>query len=460
MSVNKRFIEWTVEELETWMILVSKDIEFMTTDGDGKTFKKKETYEVGRFRSKRGGETIDKAGKQVKVGYTGLMQEKLGDLLGGDRGLHCQQPFEICGTNKEKATMKSYWRCGHKESNSIAISCLWSLFRPGKVLRFHVGEHNCKPCILQAAEIVLYDKDSTVNQQTFDSSTVKRTLEKEKILPSSLESTLTSVLMEEKSEEETVQGNQSHMNTSETMALEIYSGIKYEVNQVIDDWYMAMPSRVGTGQSVNRMMSTIHTLGFNGNRAIVNCGEQLKLKYFKPIQDMSNEVLQTQQKFHVSTTKPTKFQSNLASSSQTKVEGFNSKLLTVDLENLPQCLRNIIEPLEENVKSLKEKPVEVANNGPALDNKFNNVSENMLDDTAGDNQDSGKIDETPNLVELGNQDEKENLTQLDDKNEEKLADIPTTIKITKKKQEKKRLSDIQDLIETKRKRNNVNYYMK
>lgn len=456
MSVNKRFIEWTVEELETWMILVSKDIEFMTTDGDGKTFKKKETYEVGRFRSKRGGETIDKAGKQVKVGYTGLMQEKLGDLLGGDRGLHCKQPFEICGTNKEKATMKSYWRCGHKESNSIAISCLWSLFRPGKVLRFYVGEHNCKPCILQAAEIELYDKDSSVIPQTFDCSTVKRTLDKEQIPSSSLESTSNSV----PSEGVTTQGNQSQINTSETMAHELYSGIKYRVNQEIDNWYAAMPSRVGTGQTVNKMISTIHTLGFNGNQAIINCGEQLKLKYFKPIQDMSNEVLQTQQKFNASTTKPTKFQSNLASSSQTKVEGFNSKLLTVDLENLPQCLRNIIEPLEENVKSLKEKPVEDANNGPALDNKFNNVSENILDDTAGDNEDSGKIDETPNLVELGNQDEKENLTQLDDKNKHKLADIPTTIKVTKKNQEKKRLSDIQDLIETKRKRNNVNYYMK
>lgn len=103
-----------------------------------------EVIEMGKFKSKRGGNAVNKHGKSMKEGYTNVMSSKLQEVFEDGRKLASHRPFRIYSKSRDNAVISSYWKCSH--NMSIAISCPWQLFRTGADLTFEVSTHNCSAC--------------------------------------------------------------------------------------------------------------------------------------------------------------------------------------------------------------------------------------------------------------------------------------------------------------------------
>lgn len=285
MAARKNDILWTKEELDDWMELKTTTVVFMK-EINGITVKNEEQHEIGQFKSKKGSTvSIQKNGKTKKVGYTDIMIAKLHKLL-GDRQLSSNKPFKISSTNRETANITSYYRCPHK--NSVGVSCLWSSFRPGADLKFSVSSSLCEACtgIMEAETIFNSDNDEPGSSKKFKVSTKKPVFASYINDSSTAKTKVAPVSTSDTSENSNVMIN--------SLEKSLYDELQRSTGQLIFNWYNSLHSRNINLPIFDRMMSEIHTLGYNVQHSIVYTAEKMKIQTSKPLNEMLKQVKKIQ----------------------------------------------------------------------------------------------------------------------------------------------------------------------
>lgn len=364
MAARKKDIIWSKEELDDWMELKTITVVFMK-EINGETIKNKEQHEIGNFKSKKGSTvSIQKGGKTRKVGYTSIMISKLHKLL-GDRQLISFKPFLISSTNRKTANITSYYRCPHK--NSVAVSCLWTSFRPGADLKFSVSWSNCEACtgIMEADSIFNSEDD---NDKPECSKQNKLATRKPVFASNCNDSSTEKIMRAAASTSVNLENPNIQINTIDRS---LYNELQRTTGQLIFNWYNSLPSRSVNLPMFESMMNEIHTLGYNVQRSIIYTAEKMKQQTTEPLKEM----LKTVKKIQSSTcsdekqheTISTIFESETVSQTnggslftknsacenleQKSVIANQSALVIsniVDIEKLPTCISKVIQEMQNN----------------------------------------------------------------------------------------------------------------
>lgn len=420
MGTSKRCIFWEVEELDEWMEMVDKEITMVRSNNEGLAVKEKETVSIGHFKSKRGGKEIVSSLKTKKVGYSDLMLAKINECNGDERKLTVHSPFNISGTNPEKATMRSYWTCPHK--NLLSVHCPWLLFRLGKRLRFEVSEHDCKLCSIDVEKISIMPSSSGCKPSTSSH-------------PPEFE----------------VSNNFVFPSVSARLAFEFHNKLQKNFSFMLSDWYKSLPARVGYGQELRTMAAESFQFGVNINNMIVNAGNEMirKLQEERESVNIVHDIQRSEHRTDQSIQKKVipnqaeRFQPRKAP--DTTIGDFDALPLVIQatIHSLESCdddesvVKTITSDDDESVVNLKNVLKENIDHAP-LDHQA--AVQNM--EIVGDNSDVELIDINKNAEAII----EENVTE----NERKLQkQINETIKEETNHQEKSSKKRPADVVEQK-----------
>lgn len=344
MATNKRFITWSAEELNVWMVMESTKVKFMASTNSGIAYLKEEFVQRGKFISVRKGVSLKIGNKTMKLGYTKLMKEKLSTLFGDERHISCHQPFAMVGTNRAKATMCSYWSCDHR--NAFYIRCPWEKFRVGSKLQFDVGPHDCKLCDILADQ---HNIDINESEELNDTH--------QPINATDHQVTSSTAILTEDSTEKS-----KELSVSQKMSRDLYLDIKKTVNEVIDGWHKEMTT---SGRDFDAIIFSAPILGFNVNQAVMKCSTNIRKPNLTATTSLkiANDDLGTKEPDHGIEQQLTDMETD--NEENKKQKPIREKSTTTDYENLPEVLKTVVDNILTPDKSVNSHNAKEKKTGKA-----------------------------------------------------------------------------------------------